>query len=192
MTTSDETSDADSRKNAILLKVGRNVANLQQLEVRFKALQSIHLNAPMTKITDAIRKHKEAIARQTLGPLTHETVDKLFPEQSPQAQFDDLTTEAWITSTLAFEGNEALKRNMRTQLKRLVDDRNQLIHHMFGGFDPRSAESCSALELKLDAQRTHIAEVFRWVDEIIDLMRQYIAELKKKEQELRARNGNET
>ena len=70
------------------------------------------------------------------------------------------------------------REEMRSQLQKLVEDRNQLIHHMFGGFDPRSSESCLNLEAKLDAQRLHINEVFAWVEEIaaglleqIELMR---------------------
>ena len=82
------------------------------------------------------------------------------------------------------EGGRDLKRDMRAQLKKLVDDRNQLIHHMFGGFDPRSAESCAALETKLDAQRTGIEEVFRWVEDTIELIREHADEMKKNAPEI--------
>jgi hypothetical protein len=170
--------------NGIFQKVGRNVVNLQRLEARFKLLQSMHLDAPLRKVATAMEKKRESLERRTLGPLTHEAVDKLFPEESPQGEFADLTTEVWITISLGIEGGQELKKDMRAQLKKLVDDRNLLIHHMFGGFDPRSADSCAALEARLDEQRAHILEVFRWVQEMVGLIHDHAKELKTSAHEI--------
>jgi hypothetical protein len=181
---SDDTAGIDARKSVIFQKVGRNVVNLQRLEARFKVLQSMYLDAPLRKAAEAIEKQRGSIGRRTLGPLTHEAVDKLFPEESPQGEFADLTTEVWVTTSLGIEGGQDLKNDMRAQLKKLVDDRNQLVHHMFGGFDPSSVESCSALEARLDEQRVHISEVFRWVDEMVSLIPEHAAEMKKHADEI--------
>jgi hypothetical protein len=168
----------EARKIAIFQKVGRNVVNLQRLEAKFKLLQAMNFSAPISKISEAIEKRRKSLAYQTLGPLTHEAIDNLFPSQSSQGEFANLTTEVWISTTLQFEGDNELREQIRVQLKKLVDDRNQLIHKMFGGFDPGSAESCSALEARLDDQRLHIVEVFRWIQEVIELIPEHMESLK--------------
>jgi len=167
-----------ARKNSIFQKVGRNVVNLQRLERRFKELQSLQVNAPAKAIQHALEARKHFLAKQTLGPLTQQTVDSFFPTEHPQSQFDNLITVLWFTFSIQVE--EGQRESLRSQLREVVAERNDLIHHMFGGFDPGSEESCAALEAKLDAQSAHITEVFRWAQEISDAVLEHVAELATK------------
>jgi hypothetical protein len=170
-----EASVAQARTNTIFQKVGRNVVNLQRLEQRFKQLQALQVSAPAKVFEQALDSRKKALAKQTLGALTQQAVDNFIPAERAQSQFDNLITELWLTFSIQLE--EGVAQSLRTQLKEVVDERNELIHHMFGGFDPQSAESCAALEAKLDGQSAHITEVFRCVQEISDEVREHIADL---------------
>src|SRR5688572_16939882 len=126
--------EMDARKDRIFRKVGRNIVNLQRLECRLKVLLSLYVDAPLSKLPEALKKRRDALARQTMGPLTHEMVDRLIPDTSPQGAFELLATEYWVSVSLGLEGDENQRRELRSSLRRLVDDRNELVHHMFGGF----------------------------------------------------------
>jgi hypothetical protein len=168
----------EARKDSIFRKVGRNVVNLQRLEQSFKMLLSLQVNEPLSKLPDALKKRREALARQPLGPLTYEMIDRLLPETSPQGEFEDLATEIWISVWIGLSEDENTRRELRATLKHLVDERNELVHHMFGGFDPDSQESCSKLEQRLDAQRAHIGEVFQLVERLIATHRKLLLDAK--------------
>jgi hypothetical protein len=172
--------EMEARKDSIFRKVGRNVVNLQRLEQRFKTLLSLSIDAPLSKLPHALEKRREGLVRQPMGPLTHEVIDRLLPKASPQGAFEDLATEIWINVSIGLEGDENMRRELRANLKRLVNERNDLVHHMFGGFDPRSQESGSALEQKLDAQRAHIDEVFQLVEQLMSTYREHMLDVKKR------------
>ena len=168
--------ELEERKNRIFCKVGRNVVNLQRLEIRLKGILSVFVDAPLSKLPKIIERRSEVLMRQTMGPLTHEIVDRLIPEPHPQGTFEHLATEFWINVSVRMEADVDLRRELKAKLKKLVDDRNELVHHMFGGFDPRSVESCAQLELRLDDQRSQISEVFNWVEELGCLVKEHAAQ----------------
>jgi hypothetical protein len=163
--------EIESRKDDIFRKVGRNVVNLQRLEQRFKTLLSLYLDTPLSKLSETLETRREAFARLPMGALTHELIDRLVPESSPQGEFEGLVTQVWFSISIGIEGDEKMRRELRANLKRLVDERNALVHHMFCGFDPRSEEACSGIEQMLDAQSAHVEQVFNWVEPLIDTHR---------------------
>ena len=178
--------EEDARKDRIFRKVGRNVVNLQRIERMLKLVLLHYVEAPLKKLPDALKKRREELARQPMGPITHEVVDRLIPDSSPQGAFELLATEVWVSFSLVLEGNADLRHELKTNLKKLVDERNDLIHHMFGGFDPSSEESCAQLEERLDAQHNQISEASRWVEQMNSLLREHLSNLEAQLQDARA------
>jgi hypothetical protein len=176
-----EIASMEARKNSIFQKVGRNVVNLQILEWKLKKLQVFQLDGPLKDVPRTVHDRDQRLSRKMLGPITHEMVESLFPASHPQSEFENLTTEIWVSHSMRISGGAEAKEEIRSQLHRLVEDRNQLIHHMFGGFDPRSAESCLNLEARLDAQRARINQVFAWVEELAAGVLEQIEKLKNED-----------
>jgi hypothetical protein len=167
----------DARKDRIFRKVGRNVVNLQRIEQMLKLILAHYVDGPLKHVPEALKKRREALARQPMGPLTHEVVDRLIPDTSPQGEFELLATEVWISSSLVLEGNADLRRELKTNLKKLVDDRNELVHHMFGGFDLSSEKSCAQLEERLESQHQQISQAFLWVEQMRGLLKEHLSSL---------------
>lgn len=65
------------------------------------------------------------------------------------------TSQLFIWFKYGF-GDSTYYDTKKEALAKLVDDRNELIHHLLPQFDPNSIESCLQTEKKLDLQKDNI------------------------------------
>jgi len=86
------------------------------------------------------------------NPETREVLEE--PKNLKQEQF------IWFKYGL---GDSTYYDTKKKTLAKLVDDRNELIHHLLPQFDPNSIESCAQIEKKLDEQRDNIV---RQIDDL--------------------------
>jgi hypothetical protein len=122
-------------------------------------------------------KQSASTNKQTLGTLVGQYVeDILGPETDDSDKHPDEVTEIYISTKFRLGHNEAFYEETKTWLAKLVDDRNELVHHLLPQLDTKSAESCEAIGHKLDAQAETIRHAIRHMQSIAKGMH----EMKKK------------
>lgn len=144
-------------RDEVLRRIGRNVVLFQELEgiLKFLAVAQ-RCSAPVSKL-QADRDNRAATVREhTLGQLTGRLVDRLYASSATGPTVPDGVAEPWLTFTFQIESDADSIEASRRSLSGLVKERNELIHHLLGCWNPHDVESCHALSEDLDEQRGRI------------------------------------
>ncbi len=136
-----------------LRKVGRNVVNFQKMEAMLKYL-ILHNNisGPITESLQA--KRKKAISRKTMGMLIDDLLD--LNAKFGESSIPDNIDKAWMAISHQVFSDEEDISSRKKALKRVVAERNKLIHKMLFNFNPNSIESCELLIQELDKQKEEV------------------------------------
>jgi hypothetical protein len=150
-------------RDEALRKIGRNVVLFQELENILKFLASAqHPSMPLSVAMRTRESRAASIRVKTLGQVAGQVVDELFSSPDTSSAPDEIT-EPWLTFSYRIEGDPVELEKNRKALESLIDERNELVHHLLSRWDPRDAESCRALSAELDEQRLRIiAEIERY------------------------------
>jgi hypothetical protein len=163
-----------------LLKVGKNVLNLQKLEGMLKTLVTLsRVGGGPGDLLKGHKERKEEISVKTLGSLVGEYIDTVYME-SPETD-GDLSDDAYMSITFRMEADDASIEATREAFSKLVEERNRLIHHRLLDFDIWSEESCRLLIAELDEQHQKIAPLYRNIqgqlNTLIEVQRSAVATL---------------
>ncbi len=144
-------------RNEVSRKIGRNVVLFQELESVLKFLASAQQpSMPMSKAKATREDRAESIRIKTLGQVAGLVVEELFAAPDSESSAPDEITERWLGFAFRIEGDPGDLEESRRTLKALIDERNELVHHLLSRWNPRDAESCNALSNELDEQRLRI------------------------------------
>jgi hypothetical protein len=148
----------------VLKKIGRNVMLFQQLERLLKYLVATgSISGYASEFMSQVEKRAATISKQTMGQLIGQYIEISNPEtREVFEEPKDLRQEQFIWVKFGF-GDSTYYDIKKKALAKLVDDRNELIHHLLSQFDPNSIESCLQIEKKLDVQRD---EIVRQIDNV--------------------------
>jgi hypothetical protein len=144
----------------------------QQLEGLLKyVISGSNLSGYASQLERKQAKQSASTHKQTLGTLVGQYVeDILGPETDDSDKHPEEVTDIYISTKFRLGHNEAFYEETKTWLAKLVDDRNELVHHLLPQLDTTSAESCEAIGHKLEAQAKTIRHAIRHMQSIAKAM----------------------
>jgi hypothetical protein len=154
----------NAARDETLRKIGRNVVLFQELESILKFLASAqHPSMPLSQAKALRVDRTESIRIRTLGQVAGQVVEELFAASHEESSAPAEITEPWVGFSFRLAGDPVENEKNNMTLKALIDERNDLVHHLLSRWNPRDVESCRALSAELDEQRVRIiAEIDRY------------------------------
>ncbi len=136
----------------------------QHLEHLLKYLvANSSISGYVSELMSQEEKRRATINKQTMGQLIGQYIEISNPE--PREVLEEpknLKQEQFIWLKYGL-GDSTYYDTKKKALAKIVDDRNELIHHILPQFDPTSIESCAQIEKKLNEQRDNIV---RQIDDL--------------------------
>jgi hypothetical protein len=151
--------DADIKavRDEALRRIGRNVVLFQELEGILKFLAAAqHPSMPLSKVKATREGRAESSRVRTLGQVAGQIVEELFTDSDGDSSAPAKITEPWLAFSFRITGDLAEVEESRKSLKALIEERNDLVHHLLPRWNLRDADSCHALCAELDEQRRRI------------------------------------
>ncbi len=113
-------------------------------------------------------KQVATVSTQTLGKLVSQYIDDIHASpETEDEEFDD-NDEAHISFKFRIKSDSAHFETKRAALSRLVNERNELVHHLLPHFIPSSPDSCQEIARKLDAQSETVRQEIKNLSEIVN------------------------
>ena len=157
MDNNDLISQSKFLSDEVLRKIGRNVLLFQHIEGLLKFLIVNH-RADGTTADFAERQQQRAdkIQKQMMGNLVELYTDGILSDAGEPVQDSKEVTQAWVSTTFTISGDSNFYESQRTNMKLMVDERNDLIHHFLPRWRPDSIEHLKAATAYLDHQHEKI------------------------------------
>ena len=144
-------------RDEALRRIGRNVVLFQELEGILKFLVAAqHPSMPLSKFKATREGRAESIRIKTLGQVAGQVVEELFTDFDADSSAPAEITEPWLAFRFRITGDIVEVEESRKSLKALIEERNDLVHHLLSRWNLRDADSCNALSAELDEQRRRI------------------------------------
>lgn len=154
-------------QDEVLRKIGRNVVDLQRLEMTLKAIVGgNHIAGSLSEIKSVRQRKMQAARKLTLGQVASEFLASTFNAIAKEPPRE--ASEPWIAVGFSQEIGESELTIRKAELSKVVDERNQLIHGILYDFDLDSKESCRALIIALDEQHARFKPQ---LEEAVDILR---------------------
>lgn len=170
--------DLEEARNSALQKIGRNVLNLQKLEAMLRYLLLVSDNtAPASTFSAEHAKRAKRIARMPMGELVERAAKDIFVSQEEKSKIPAGIQEPWLSFRFSIESDDATRLEWRKNLRKVVQERNALIHKMLSNFDPHAVESCRALSAVLDEQRARIIGPYASIESMFKAARDGLADI---------------
>jgi hypothetical protein len=142
----------------LFLRVGRNLLNYQRIERMLKLLLAHgKWSGPVSRVESIREATRRRVERTTLGMLAGEFTDNFLGE-SVEVE-PSVISEAHMSFHARIEGEAAWKAALCESLSTMVEDRNDLVHHLHSRWDSASEESTRALIAELDSRRETLRPV---------------------------------
>lgn len=191
--TSENASDGralEDLKNEIVRKIGRNILNLQQIELMGKFLTSgSDLEAYAGEAGKARERRADRVQKQqSLGHLVKGLEkDVLVTEETEQKGPGD-PSRPWLAVRFMIRADPAVRDAKVRELKALVEERNVLVHNLIEKYDLGSLESCLELNAFLDRQHERVCAQHSYLNQLTDALDESWNELRSY---LKTREGRE-
>ena len=149
--------ETDQIKNEVLRKIGRNLMLFQQLEHLIKHLvitaeQTITLKDKET----SLKQRKQYFHKKTMGMIAGKFFADYYTILGKNEKLPTEMPDNSISIELGTECEEEHHVERRNKLSLLVNDRNDLIHHLLPKWNMSDPESSMEIEGYLDKQREKI------------------------------------
>jgi hypothetical protein len=152
MTSTEEAADANSARATAFRRIGRNLVNVQRIELMMKFLLSVNFSAPTEEVESYLRRHVERVSGKTLGILIKELAETvLLPVDAISTQS---AKEVWLSHSINVPLGAEARNAWNKEWEKLRIERNKLVHLMLGHVDFSSPEQCRKLGIELDAQNS--------------------------------------
>ena len=141
-------------RDEVMRKIGRNVILFQQMELRLKHIISEYRFSGFTnEIVEKMTKKRATVSKQTMGQLIEEFLENVYSENKPLIPESMNPKDLHWTFDIKVGPDKTLYEEKKQTLKKIVKNRNDLIHHFLPEFNPNSMESCLKTDQYLDQQR---------------------------------------
>ena len=168
--------DSTAAQDVTLQKIGRNVVYFQKMEAMLKFILTVtNFAAPISAAQEHLAARANSLRRKPMGDLV-EAAAKGLHNQPPAVPSD--AKEVWVTHSLSLSEGGSRMPDWRREMRRVVKERNALIHQMVASWDPRSLDSCRALCKELDAQRERTLPAYEHFQSIVKAIRESQLEMK--------------
>lgn len=173
----EQENELETVKNEVLRKIGQNVVLFQQMENLLKFILAFNHSTPISKVQENFAAQQESIHRKTMGQLVEPFLSGLVTTKSIPEYID----EPWLSFNCSMRIDAADHKQWEERLKAIVDERNQLIHHLLPRWNLSSIDSSKVLEKDLDQQRERILPELDRLKLISDSIREHLAFLNSEE-----------
>jgi hypothetical protein len=142
-----------------LARIGRNLVNFQTLEHLLKELiPTLSMSGTVSQVQTALKDSKRRIRKSSLGDLSNSFHSSVFGPPVEHEAPDDLT-EPHFTFSLRVEAAPDRISNARKRWRRLVVERNRLVHTQLMEYDLSKPDDRTRLCSMLDEQNARVREV---------------------------------
>jgi hypothetical protein len=175
----DESVNIEAVRAEALRKLGRNIVNFSKIEGLFKYLLArSQLEGTGTTISAQLSENQVRLKKQTLGSLVDEFNKKFFRDASQSEPLPDFS-DAEISWSLkvTYDNSDFFKLQKRA-FKRIVTERNKLIHQDLARFDTNSIEDCRNLITVLDEQNLRLLAQLEELMKLIENIRKSLKAFK--------------
>ena len=137
----------------VMRKIGRNMLLFQQIEGLLKYLLA---NGSIAGTVDDLKIKRESrladIQRRSMGQLVGEFVDSCYSDLK-DVDTEEQIDKVFLRFQFQVECESEYYDSRKKTLAQIVSERNDLIHHLLPRYDPKSLESCLAIDTELEQQR---------------------------------------
>lgn len=160
----------EAARNLTFQKIGRNMVELQKMEVLLKFLLLVSgIRALPEDLKETIAKRRKQIGRMTLGELAGKWSE--FVSSGPAQQSIPEFEEALVRYSIKFEDSADFWAAWLERLEKTVDERNGLVHKILHSFRPNAIDSCDATSAALDQQYSNFRPLLTWLQEFAKQIR---------------------
>ena len=153
--------ELEKLKDEVLLKIGRNVMLLQQIEHMLKCLViNGKLSGYPSELKTIQEQRKATIHNQTMGQVVRQFLENTFSAPEETRIGPEELKEKWISFRHTIECDDVFYEERKKALASIVAERNDLIHHLLPN---NSFESLTQTEQYLDQQREKILPEFEFL-----------------------------
>lgn len=143
-------------------RVGRNLFNFQKVEYMLKFLVANgSINGPAKGLKELQKTLADSLHKLTMGQMAGRFVDDILSDAGDAQEGPEEIKEAWISFKMRSVPTDPLNTELTDGLRSIVEERNDLVHHMLGRWDSNSLESTKTIMLQLDEQRERLIPVYR-------------------------------
>lgn len=156
-------------RDEVFRKIGRNLLNFQKIELMLKHLiANGRISGYMSEITENQQRRVATVHKQTMGNLVGQFIENTFTSLENSTEPTTERKEPYLSFSFNVEADADFYESKKQALKSLVDDRNDLIHHLLPRFNPDSIESCLEIDKYLDQQRERLIPEYDHLKSLID------------------------
>lgn len=175
----DSKTELEQLRDEVFRKIGRNVVNFQRIEGMLKFLLTVaRTEGPLSQLPEITEQRRKLIDRDTLGKLVRAFHDSACtdPDSDPAAPAN--LSEIWVRTHISLDDSVFLI-NEESTLRRLADERNELIHHLVLRWDFGSPANLREASTYLDGQRARVIPAFEQLRGLVNGVRAAITEYKR-------------
>jgi hypothetical protein len=127
--------DLENLKEEVHQKTGRNLLFFQKMELTLKyILLSCNISGYAKELTKKKEANYKKIQKQTMGHLVKQCLKKNLTEHYEVPEAPDELDDIHISMTIAIGLDEAQSQKIKQDLESVVDERNDLVHHLLSKF----------------------------------------------------------
>lgn len=147
-----------SARHLVYQGVGRNLLQFQRLELLLKYLLGRHQGAyTIETMVDEMKRREDSQEMKTLGGLAGDLFEQvILKPASGDVPPADGAESAKSYHRFVITISEEAHQEWQSRLRRLVGERNQLVHHSLLNWDLDTVEGCEAAVAELDQQLRRI------------------------------------
>lgn len=190
--TSENASDGralEDLKNEIVRKIGRNILNLQQIELMAKFLtRGSECEAYAGEAGKAQERRVDRVKKQSLGDLVGGLEKDVLVTKEREQKGPGDPSRPWLAVRFTIRADPAVRDAKVRELKALVEERNVLVHNLIEKYDLGSLESCLELNAFLDRQHERVCAQHSYLKQLTDALDESWNELRSY---LKTREGRE-
>ena len=171
----------------VLRRVGRNLLLFQQIEGLFKfLLANAQVRGYASELDQVREARSERVQSQTMGQLVGQYLEEVLTDGEPVSQSPGDLKGAWLSFSFQLEADGSFYEQQKSDLKAIVDQRNELVHHFLQRWKPSLADSTHAALDSLDRQRQAALPIR---DHLMTVVKDFQASLKAHAEFLASEEG---
>ncbi|HDU8571232.1 TPA: hypothetical protein RG687_001002 [Vibrio parahaemolyticus] len=150
----------DNLVREVQRKIGRNILMFQQLELLLKyVVANGKISGYSSELEDIVASQKATVNKKTMGQLVGQFIETSNPSITKNSnEFEGIeeVKEPHFSFDFGIECDESSYLERKDSFSKLVQERNELVHHLLLELDITSIDSCKQVEARLDEQREKI------------------------------------
>lgn len=163
--------DIETVRSEALRKLGRNVVNFARLESALKSLHaSVNISGPPRKLLKIKQSRISLTHKKTFGDVMTLFSNSLLREERSPECLPERLIEPHLSLSLKVDEDKGGSQQFLHSLRKLVKERNFLLHHRLAELDSKSVASYRSLIEYLDEQQSRILPMLDFLCDIGDLL----------------------